>query len=166
MANSFLGEIKIMSFGFAPKGWALCNGQLMPITQNEGLFSLIGIDFGGNGSSNYALPNFQGKVPIHMGNGYDIGQTGGESAHNLSISELPVHGHTAQGTSINGSTSVPTTLACLGAVNNMYGNAANLTSLSQTAISLTGGSQPHPNMQPFLALTFCICLLGVFPSHN
>lgn len=155
-----------MSFGFAPKGWALCNGQLLPINQNQALFSVLGTYYGGNGISTFSLPNLQGKVPVHMGDGYNIGQSGGETAHSLTVAELPSHNHVVQGTSTNGAVPAPTATAVLGAVNNSYGAAANLTTLLPAAIANTGGSQPHVNMQPYLALTFCIALSGIFPSRN
>src|SRR3569833_2917324 len=106
MAEPFLSEIRILSFPFAPKGWALCNGQLLPINQNQGLFSLLGTTFGGDGRVNFGLPNLQGRVPIHVGSGHTLGERGGEQAHTLSISELPTHTHVASGTSTTGSLTV------------------------------------------------------------
>src|SRR4029077_21245513 len=128
MAEPFLAEIRIMSFGFAPKGWALCNGQLLPINQNQALFSLLGTTFGGDGRVNFGLPNLQGNVPIHMGNGHTLGERGGEQSHTLSISELPQHVHVAKGTASPGDThfSAAHTLAAAG---NLYAAPANLTPL-------------------------------------
>src|SRR5437762_14186154 len=117
MAEPFLSEIRIMSFGFAPKGWALCNGQLLPINQNQALFSLLGTTYGGDGRVNFALPNLQGNVPIHVGSGFPLGEKGGEQAHTLSIAELPAHIHVASANNANGSAAVPGG-AILGAVNN------------------------------------------------
>lgn len=165
MAEPFLSEIRIFSFGFAPKGWALCNGQLLPINQNQALFSLLGTTFGGDGRVNFALPNLQGQVPIHVGQGFTLGEKGGEQAHTLSIAELPTHTHSANATNSNGSVIVPGTTV-LGAFNNGYAAAAALTSLNPTHIANTGGSQAHLNMQPFLTLNFCIALQGIFPSPN
>jgi microcystin-dependent protein len=165
MAEPFLSEIRIMSFGFAPKGWALCNGQLLPINQNQALFSLLGTTFGGNGQVNFGLPNLQGKVPIHVGSGHTLGETGGEQAHTLSIAELPTHTHTLMASSTSGSAPIPTGNV-LSVVNGLYGSPATLTSLEPTSITNVGGSQAHLNMQPFLTLSFCIALQGIFPSPN
>jgi microcystin-dependent protein len=160
-----MSEIRIMAFGFAPKGWAQCNGQLMPINQNQALFALLGTTFGGNGQTNFALPDLRGAVPIHFGVGYVMGQKAGEQAHTLNSLEMPAHMHVASGTTTNADSPQPGN-NFLGAANNMYGPAANLTSLDPSTISSQGGSQPHENMQPYLALNFCIALLGVFPSRN
>jgi microcystin-dependent protein len=165
MAEPFLSEIRIMSFGFAPKGWAQCNGQLLPINQNQALFSLLGTTYGGDGRVNFGLPNLQGNVPIHMGSGFTLGQKGGEQAHTISIAELPTHVHVANATNANGTAAVPGG-AVLGAVNNAYSQPTNLTSINPATISNAGGSQAHLNMQPFLTLTFCIALQGIFPSQT
>ncbi|HEY3897334.1 MAG TPA: tail fiber protein [Chthoniobacter sp.] len=166
MAEPFLSEIRIMSFGFPPKGWALCNGQLLPINQNQPLFALLGTTYGGDGRVNFGLPNLQGRTPIHMGNGHTLGELGGEQNHTLDVSEMPTHVHTAQGSATNGSTALPDATTVLGAVSNMYGPAASLTSLLPSTVSTTGGSVPHTNMQPFLTLSFCIALTGIFPTQN
>jgi microcystin-dependent protein len=165
MAEPFLSEIRIMSFNFAPKGWAQCNGQLLPINQNQALFSLLGTTYGGDGRVNFGLPNLQGNVPIHMGSGFTLGQKGGEQAHTISIAELPTHVHVANATNANGTAAVPGG-AVLGAVNNAYSQPTNLTSINPATISNAGGSQAHLNMQPFLTLTFCIALQGIFPSQT
>src|ERR1044071_8923685 len=120
MAEPFLSEIRIMSFGFAPKGWALCNGQLLPINQNQALFSLLGTTFGGDGRVNFGLPNCQGKTPIHVGGGFTLGETGGEQAHTLSIAELPQHQHFAQGSAQAADVGSPTGAVLLGIINNTY----------------------------------------------
>ena len=169
MAEPFLGEIRIFSFNFPPQGWAFCNGQLLPINQNQGLFSLLGTTYGGDGRVNFGLPNLQGRVPIHMGSGHTLGETAGEQGHTLSIGELPTHFHQLVGTATGGDTPLPqpsgqTTF--LAADNNQYGAAAALTSLAPSAVTNVGGSQAHLNMQPFLVLTFCIALSGIFPSQN
>ena len=166
MAEPFLSEIRIMSFGFPPKGWALCNGQLLPINQNQALFSLLGTTYGGDGRVNFGLPNLQGRTPIHMGSGHTLGERGGEQAHTLSISEIPTHVHTANGTNTNGTAIVPTGNLLAGSPNQLYGPAASLTALNAGTISNVGGSQAHLNMQPFLVLTFCIALQGIFPSQT
>jgi len=165
MAEPFLSEIRIMSFNFAPKGWALCNGQLLPINQNQALFSLLGTTYGGDGRTNFALPNNQGRAPIHMGGGHTLGEQGGEQAHTLSISELTSHTHAAQGSTNNGDTVVPAANVPA-SVAGMYGPPTQLTSLSPAAVQNSGGSQAHQNMQPFLTLNFCIALQGIFPSQN
>ena len=169
MAEPFLSEIRIMSFGFAPKGWALCNGQLLPINQNQGLFSLLGTTYGGDGRVNFALPNLQGNVPIHMGSGHTLGERGGEQAHTLSISEIPTHTHVWNA---NGAAAAPTNVPTSSLVlsnstgDQPWGPASNLTAMSPATIQNTGGSQAHLNMQPFLVLTFCIALQGIFPSQT
>jgi microcystin-dependent protein len=167
MSDPFLGEIRIMSFNYAPRGWAFCNGQVLPINQNQALFSLFGTMYGGNGQTTFALPNLQGRAPIHVGSGFVQGQSAGEQSHTLTITELPSHGHTAQGTTSNADQPSPTG-NLLGAANNMYAsaNAGNLTPLEPTSISDVGGGQPHPNMQPYLTLSFCVALVGIFPSQS
>ncbi len=165
MAEPFLSEIRIMSFIFAPKGWALCNGQFLPINQNQGLFSLLGTTFGGNGQTTFALPDLRGRTPIHVGSGHTLGEKGGEQAHTLTIAEIPTHTHVANANSGNATTPIPGG-NLLGAANNLYASPTNLTSLSPTMVANTGGSQAHLNMQPFLTLSFCIALQGIFPSPN
>ena len=167
MAEPFLSEIRIMSFNFAPKGWALCNGQLLPINQNQALFSLLGTTFGGNGQTNFALPNLQGKVPIHTGSGFTLGQSGGEQNHTLTSAEMPTHNHTLQASSNNGSAIIPTGNLLAGSTPQPYHVAdANVTSMHAASVTNVGGSQAHQNMQPFLALNFSIALQGIFPSPN
>lgn len=163
MAEPFLSEIRMMSFVFPPKGWALCNGQLLPINQNQALFSLLGTTFGGDGRVNFALPDVRGRVPIHVGGGHTLGERGGEQAHTLSIAELPTHTHLAIGTSANGSTPVPTGNV-LAQAGNAYRTADNLVPLNTSTVANVGDSQAHLNLQPFLTLSFCIALQGIFPS--
>jgi microcystin-dependent protein len=165
LSTPFLSEIKIMSFGFPPKGWALCDGQLLPINQNQALFSLLGTTYGGDGRVNFGLPDLQGRVPTHMGSGLTLGQQGGEQGHTLAISEVPTHTHTAMGTTTASDSPIPTS-NFLGAADNTYGPATNLTSLQPGTLANAGGSQAHLNMQPFLVLSFCIALQGIFPSQN
>lgn len=163
MAEPFLSEIRIMSFVFAPKGWALCNGQLLPIIQNQALFSLLGTTFGGDGRVNFALPDLRARTPVHVGGGHTLGERGGEQAHTVSVAELPTHTHSVSGSATPAETNVPTG-AYLGAVNNAYGQATNLVALAPAAVTNVGGSQAHLNMQPFLTVSFCIALQGIFPS--
>jgi len=168
MAEPFLSEIRIMSFGFAPKGWALCNGQLLPINQNQALFSLLGTTYGGDGRVNFGLPNLQGKTPIHVGSGHTLGETAGEQNHTLNIAEVPIHVHIANATSIAATTNTPDTilLTAQSTASALYGAPSNLQTMAPNAIANVGGSQAHLNMQPFLTLTFCIALQGIFPSQN
>jgi microcystin-dependent protein len=167
MAEPFLSEIRIMSFGFPPKGWALCDGQLLPINQNQALFSLLGTTYGGDGRVNFGLPNLDGRAPMHMGGGHTLGERGGEQAHTLSISEIPTHTHTAQATSSTGNQPVPATA--------YYGVSPsqpylppdnNLGALNPATVASVGGSQAHINMQPYLVLNFSIALQGIFPSQT
>lgn len=157
-----------MSFVFAPKGWALCNGQLLPINQNQALFSLLGTTFGGDGRVNFALPDLRGRTPIHVGSAHTLGERGGEQAHTLSIAELPTHVHTANATTSAATTSTPGSGVILAQStgSSLYAGASNLQSMSPAAIVNVGGSQAHLNMQPFLTLSFCIALQGIFPSPN
>jgi microcystin-dependent protein len=164
MAEPFLSEIRIMSFVFPPKGWALCDGQLLPINQNQALFSLLGTTFGGDGRVNFGLPDLRGRAPIHVGSGHTLGERGGEQAHTLSIAEIPTHTHVAIGSGNTGN-SQDATGNVLGVVpGRIYTDPANLTTLSPTTVTNVGGSQAHLNMQPFLILSFCIALQGIFPS--
>jgi microcystin-dependent protein len=164
MAEPFLSEIRIMSFVFAPKGWALCNGQLLPINQNQPLFSLLGTTFGGDGRVNFALPDLRSRTPIHVGQGHTLGERGGEQAHTLSIAELPTHVHVLNGSSNTGAAIIPTGNTLSVTPNQIYTQPANLAALSPSSVSNVGGSQAHLNMQPFLTLSFCIALQGIFPS--
>jgi microcystin-dependent protein len=167
MAEPFLGEIRVMSFGFAPRGWALCNGQLLPINQNQALFSLLGTNWGGDGRVNFALPDCRGRVPIHVGSGFALAARGGEPAHTLSISEIPTHTHALVGSSSDGTSPVPATnLLARAAPANPYHAPNNLQAMNAASIANVGGSQAHTNTQPYLALTFCIALQGIFPSQN
>ena len=168
MSEPFLAQIQIVSFGFAPKGWALCNGQLLPINQNQALFSLLGTTYGGNGQTTFALPNLQGRVPIHQGNGHTLGEAGGEQAHTLLISELPTHIHAVNGSSLDGDQAAPANNLLAGtATAQLYtSTVSNLTTLLPGTVANTGSSQAHQNMQPFLTLNFCIALQGIFPSQT
>ena len=168
MAEPFLSEIRIMSFNFPPKGWAFCDGQLLPINQNQALFSLLGTTFGGNGQTNFALPDFRGRVPIHDGNSHILGERAGEQAHTLSIPELPAHVHSVN--VINNTIAdqqYPTTSTHWGSGGSFAGfHQSTNTTMDPATVLPTGGSQAHLNMQPFLVLNFCIALQGIFPSQN
>lgn len=162
-----MSEIRIMGFNFAPKGWAQCNGQFLPINQNQALFSLLGTTYGGNGQTTFALPNLQGRVALHQGAGFTLGQIGGEQNHTLTISEMPQHIHFMNGTNDTGDSFVPTGNVLAGSPAQLYGPpTSNLTTLIPSSVSNYGGSQPHNNMQPYLVLNFCIALQGAFPSQN
>ena len=164
MAEPFLAEIRIMSFNFPPKGWALCNGQLLPINQNQALFSLLGTTFGGDGRVNFALPDLRTRVPIHVGNGHALGERGGATAQTLMMSQMAMHTHTVVGaTGSSGGVDNPSG-AFLGSASNVYSAPTTMTNLNPATIGPTGGSQPHNNVQPFLGLSFCIALQGIFPS--
>jgi len=168
MAEPFLSEIRLMSFAFAPKGWAQCDGQLLPINQNQALFSLLGTTFGGDGRVNFALPDLRGRTPIHVGDGHTLGERAGEQAHTLSIAELPTHTHAVAASSTATGGSATPNGNYLGGGNNVYqsADAGALTSMRPDTVTNTGGSQAHLNMQPFLSLNLCIALEGIFPSRN
>jgi microcystin-dependent protein len=177
MSTPFLAQIETFSFNFAPKGWAQCNGQLLPINQNQALFSLLGTTYGGDGRVNFALPDLRSRVPIHMGRSFTLGERGGEEAHTVTISEMPAHTHSLQGTSTDGATTTPatnTTLAKAVASANpggaftmsLYSTAAPNNALWAGTIGNTGGSQPHTNLMPYLTINMCIALQGIFPSQT
>ncbi len=166
MSEPFLSEIKLMSFNFPPKGWALCNGQLMPINQNQALFSLLGTTYGGNGQTNFALPNLQGRIPVHMGQGFTLGETAGSESVTINIQQLPTHLHTLNATNTDANRNALPSGNVLGPANNMYSPPSALTTFLPTSVANVGGSQPHENRQPFLVLNFCIALQGIFPSQN
>ena len=164
MSTPYLGEIRIFSFGFAPKGWAFCNGQLLTIAQNQALFALLGTFYGGNGVTTFALPNLQTATPIYVGNGFQLGQVGGEANHTLSMEEMPNHTHalTASSAAADQSVTAGTVWAKAPAA---YDTTPG-TAMSTAEISTAGGNLPHNNMPPYLVLNFCIALAGIFPSRN
>jgi microcystin-dependent protein len=165
MSEPFLGEIRIFSFNFPPKGWALCNGQLLQISTNQALFSLLGTTYGGDGRTTFALPNLQGRVPFHIGSSFTQGQSSGEAAHTLTISEIPTHTHVPVGSSNNASAVSPASNLWASLSGGGYLSTAN-TTMNPASILSSGGSQPHDNMSPYLVLNFCIALTGIFPSQN
>ena len=183
MSSPYLSEIRIMAFSFAPKGWALCNGQTMSIQQNAALFALLGTTYGGNGVQTFQLPNLQGRVPLHIGPGYVEGQTAGEANHTLVVNEMPAHIHFLRADSTTSATSNTNTPAPAGGKVlgqstgtggspptpfgvNIYSTGAPNGQLAPQSLSGGGGSQPHENEQPYLVLNFCIALTGIFPSRN
>ena len=166
MSEPYLSEIKIISWNYAPKGWSFCNGQLLPINQNQALFSLLGTTYGGNGQTNFALPDLRGSIPIHAGAGHLRGEKAGKESVTLTVQQMPLHIHLANSTNTDGSTGVPTNALLARATNFIYEAPANLTALNASAVTSVGGSQPHENRQPYLTLNFIIALIGVFPSRN
>ncbi len=171
MAEPFLSEIRMVSFQYAPKGWALANGQLLPINQNQALFALLGTSFGGDGRVNFALPDYRGRAPMHVGNGHTLGERAGEQAHTLRVNEIPAHTHVVRATDVgNADANVnnPTNnFLSNSQPSNLYqNNPGSLVALGAGSIVNTGGSQAHLNMQPFLTISFCIALQGIFPSPN
>ena len=175
MADPFVAEIRIFPFNFAPKGWAWCDGQLMPLSQNTALFSLLGTTYGGNGKSNFALPDLQGRAPMHPGQGpglslHDLGETGGSETVTLLQSEMPAHSHSLSGTFENGQQgTLDGTVIFAGSVGgNLYHTTtnANVAMMAPQSLAVAGGDQPHNNMMPYLTLNFCIALQGVFPPRG
>lgn len=166
MAEPFLGEVRMMSFSFPPHGWALCNGQLLPINQNQALFALLGTMYGGNGKTNFALPDLRGRVPIHVGNGHVQGERAGSASVTLSVQQMPAHTHqVAAASASSGGSAVPSG-RFLGGGNNVYHAPPASTTLSPGTVTNSGGGQAHNNMQPYLTISFCIALQGIFPSRN
>ena len=166
MGTPFMSEIKIVSFNFAPKGWALCNGQFLPINQNQALFSLLGTMYGGNGQTTFALPDLRGRMPIHVGSGFTQGQAGGQEFHTIINSEMPSHTHFMFASNVAANTTGLNGNMLAQAPGGIYGPATNLTTLLPSSVSSVGGSQPHENRMPTLVLAFIIALQGVFPSPN
>ena len=166
MADPFLGEIRMFAADYVTNGWAQCNGQFLPINQNQALFSLLGTTYGGNGQTTFALPNLQGRVPIHFGGSHTLGESAGQESHTINSSEMPAHIHFVNGSATPAETNVPSNTAYLGVVANVYTPASNLVAMSPAEVGNAGGSQPHNNMQPYLVITFGIALTGIFPSRN
>lgn len=169
MAEPFLAETRIMSFGFAPQGWALCNGQLLPVRQNQALFALLGVNFGGDGIETFGLPDLRGRTPIHFDNNHTIGQKGGEEAHVLTNPEMPTHTHSLKAKTTLVNNNIPDPANYLGQTlpNLVYSSQSqNFNTMNAASLSFIGGNQPHTNMQPYLTLNFCIALRGIFPTQN
>jgi len=172
MGTPFLSEIRIFSFNFAPKGWAQCNGQLMPINQNQALFSLLGTTYGGNGQTTFALPDLRGRAPFHISGSFLQGQSAGEEFHTLTSSEMPAHTHpltgnnAVVGAAANATVATPTSNYWANSGKNVFATGQPNSSMSPATTTNTGGSQPHENRSPFLVLNYCIALVGAFPSRN
>lgn len=171
MSEPFLAEVRIVGFNFAPRGWAFCDGQILPINQNQSLYSLLGTIYGGDGRTTFALPDLRGRTPIHVGASFQQGQRGGEETHTLSVAEMPQHTHQAKASADLGSSASPQNnlwAQVTSTVGNLYadpGQSAPTDALNNP-IANAGGGQPHDNLQPYLALNFCIALQGLFPSRN
>lgn len=168
LADPFLSEIRMMSFGYAPNGWALCDGQTLPINQNLALFSLLGTTFGGNGRTNFALPDLRSRVPIHSGGNFILGSSGGSETHELTSEQMPAHSHVLQGSTLAGDSTQPSGRVLATDPGNAYAPAltAPTVPLAAATVTTVGSSQPHTNMQPFLAVSFCIALIGLFPQQT
>ena len=169
MSEPFIGEIIMFGGNFAPRGWALCNGQTLPISQNQALFSILGTTFGGNGRATFGLPDLRGRVPVHPAT-INLGQKGGAETVQLNASQLPAHNHKVKAASATATSGLPTgnALAQFSIVQNVYGDptATNVVAMNPAAVADTGLGQAHDNMQPFLAVSFIIALQGIFPSRN
>lgn len=163
--NPFIGQLALFPFGFAPKGWAPCNGQLLPINQNQALFSLLGTTYGGDGRITFALPNLQGRVPVGMGNGYSQGETAGQISHTLTNLEMPAHTHQMLGSASQASASSPAGNVFATTPGNSYGTGSSVP-MNPLIVAPAGGSQAHENRQPFTVLSYCIALQGIFPSRS
>lgn len=166
MSVPFLGEMKICAFAFAPRNWAQCNGQQLPINQNQALFSLFGTTYGGNGQTTFALPDLRGRMPIHFGGSRTLGDRGGEQAHTLNINELPTHTHVLRHSNTAANTDNPVGNAPAQTVSPIYGPPQSLVAMGAASVANTGGSQAHLNMAPYLTLNFIVALQGIFPSQN
>lgn len=165
MSEPFLAEIRMVGFNFAPRGWAFCDGQILPINQNQSLYSLLGTTYGGDGRTTFALPDLRGRVPIHTSNNYILGQRSGEETHTLNTNEMPQHNHNAEGSSA-AATDNTSAGKVLAQSSQIYHAPTNLAAMRTGTVANTGGSQAHNNMQPYLAVYFCIALQGLFPSRN
>ncbi|WP_134682957.1 phage tail protein [Brevibacillus migulae] len=165
MSEPFLGEIQMFPYGFVPRGWAPCDGSLMPINQNQPLFALLGTTYGGDGMTTFALPDLRGRVPVHVGEGITLGQAGGEENHQLNVQEMPMHTHTARASEAAATTKVAAGNSWAKTSTHVYAAGAN-GQMSSSAIAPTGSGQAHANMQPYTVFRFCIAIQGIFPSRD
>jgi len=171
MSEPFLAEVRMVGFNFAPRGWAFCDGQILPINQNQSLYSLLGTTYGGDGRTSFALPDLRGRTPIHVGcsNGgafHTLGQKSGEETHTLAVNEMPQHRHRLQATNTGNGSASPAGNVFANAGTDLYNAPQSLTGLNTGVVTHVGGGQAHENMQPYLAVNFCIALQGLFPSRN
>lgn len=165
MAEPFLGEIRMFAFSNIPKGWVPCNGQVLPITQNQALYSIIGKTYGGDGVTNFALPNLQGRVPLQPSNAIQLGAAGGEASHTLTVNEMPIHTHTLSASSQNGSTGTAATNVWAASKTGPRYEATANTPMAATALATSGASNGHSNMQPYTVGSYCIATVGIFPPR-
>ncbi|WP_028612126.1 phage tail protein [Paenibacillus harenae] len=167
MSETFIGDIRLFGFGFAPRGWALCQGQTLSIQQNSALYSIIGTTYGGDGVTTFKLPDLRGKTPVHTGNGVMLGQSAGEENHTLAVNEMPAHHHAAMASAQPSTVYTPagSSWAPLATGTNSYSQTPD-TTMSPNAIAQAGGSAPHTNMQPYLAMNYCICINGYYPTRD
>ena len=166
MSEPFLAEVRMVGFNFAPRGWALCDGQILPINQNQSLYSLLGTTYGGDGRTTFALPDLRGRTPIHRSDTHPQGQKGGEETHTLSGAEMPQHTHVARASASPGNSPIAAGNVLADSAVQLYANPNHLTELRPGTVANAGGGQGHENMQPYLAVNFCIALQGLFPSRN
>lgn len=170
MSDPFLGELKLAAFGFAPRGWAFCNGQILPIAQNQALFALLGTTYGGNGQTTFALPDLRGRTPMHAGVSISLGEKAGQEAVTLGVAQMPPHTHTLNGTSDLANAAQPggalPAAKPRGGINRYAPAGSSNTVMSPGAVAPAGGNQPHDNMQPYLVMNWLIALQGIFPSRN
>lgn len=164
MAQPYVGEIRMFAGNFAPAGWMFCEGQLLPISENETLFQLIGTTYGGDGESTFALPDLRGRIPLHQGNGFILAETGGAEEITLTVSQIPAHSHPLLATSAGASTTNPFNSVDAKPSKNMYRDGPGSNPMNPSSVGSTGGSQPHTNFQPYLCIDFIISLFGIFPS--
>jgi microcystin-dependent protein len=166
MSSPFIGEIRMFGGNFAPAGWAFCNGALIPISENDALFNLIGTTYGGDGQSTFALPDLQSRLPVHVGPGYALGQSGGVETVTLTTAQIPAHSHVPLSVSGNGDQATPQNGVWAGAATSHYSSSAPSLAMSPSAVNNDGGSQPHDNMMPYLTINFILSLFGIFPSQT
>lgn len=166
MSEPFLAEIRIVGFNFAPRGWAFCDGQILPINQNQSLYSLLGTTYGGDGRTSFALPDLRGRTPFHVGDGVTLGQKKGEETHTLSADQMPQHDHTLKASSTAGAQPIANGNVLARSASQIYLNPTNLGAMQATSVTNVGAGQTHENMSPYLAVNFCIALKGLFPSRN
>ena len=168
MATPFMAELKLVSFNFAPKGWTMCNGQLLPINQNQAIFSLLGTTFGGDGRQTFGLPDLRGRTPVYVGDGLVLGERGGEYAHTVNMAEMPQHTHFLNCVNATSNTNAPLNNYLANTTGNLgvYGPASSLVTMFPADVSNVGGSQPHQNQSPYLVMNWIIALQGIFPSRN
>jgi microcystin-dependent protein len=166
VGSPYVGEIRMFGVNFAPQGWAFCNGQLLPISEYSELFNLIGTTYGGDGVNTFALPNLQSRVPVHIGSGFVLGAIGGAETVTLTVAQIPAHTHIPSASSAAGTQASPANGVWAGSSSDVYSNTAPMTNMAANAIGSTGGSQPHDNMLPFLAVSFILSLFGIYPTQS